>query len=185
MSQNASVASAALAPRQEVEPDPNVPSDYRPGARPVTGWHVLAILLSAFLVIVTANGAMLTAALTSFGGLVTKNSYVAGRSFEANQAAARAEPMAGWDIEAAAGEPTLTLSILDIDGAPVSGAQLRGSLGRPTHARADTVVIFDEVAPGLYSADAPAEPGAWRLMLVSEGSEQARILRFFLRPPRS
>ena len=84
--------------------------------REITGWHVLAITVSAFTVIIAVNLTMAWQAVATFPGLEVKNSYVASQSFDADRAAQEA---LGWEVSADVAGDRLELSILSSDGAPV------------------------------------------------------------------
>ena len=55
--------------------------------RTLTGWHVFAIFVGCFSVIITVNLTLAFQAVNTFPGLVTKNSYIASQSFDADRAA--------------------------------------------------------------------------------------------------
>ena len=65
-------------------------------ARPFTGWHMTAILVAGFAVVIAVNMAMATIAVRSFGGTVVENSYVASQKFNGWLAQARAQEKLGW-----------------------------------------------------------------------------------------
>ena len=63
----------------------------------LTGWHVLAIFVGCFSVIVTVNLTLAYNAVATFPGLEVKNSYVASQHFDAER---RAQEALGWDVRA-------------------------------------------------------------------------------------
>ncbi|MEO1291480.1 MAG: FixH family protein [Pseudomonadota bacterium] len=159
---------------------PEIKSDYTPGERPVTGRMVLLIVLAFFGVIIAANMTMLSAALSSFGGLVVKNSYVASQRFNEDVAANRSSALAQWQVEATPEAGSLVLRITDPNGIAIRGATLSGVFGRPTHERADQAVTFVERGDGLYQTVATPAPGAWRLVLSQDEDGTLRRRRFDL-----
>ncbi len=58
-------------------------------------------------------------AVNTFPGLVTKNSYVASQSFDADRAA---QDGLGWTLETDVADGVLTLAITDSAGTPVNPA---------------------------------------------------------------
>lgn len=147
--------------------------------RPFTGRKMLMIMVAFFGVIIAVNVTMLSLALSSFGGLVTPNSYVASQHFETDRAAARAQPIAGWRISVvSAPDQPLRLAVLAGD-APVSGLRLSALAQRPTHGRADQSLHFTEAA-GAYAADVALAAGLWDLTL-STADGQRRTVRINLR----
>ncbi|MEL6977377.1 MAG: FixH family protein [Pseudomonadota bacterium] len=139
-------------------------SDYAPGGAPITGRKVLIGMVLFFGVIIAANMTMLNAALSSWGGLVVKNSYVASQNFTNDVSYAAAQPIQSWRVELSqpAGADALTLRMMDEAGAPLTGKTVALAIGRPTHERADRVLTLSETAPGVYAAAETLEPGAWR-----------------------
>lgn len=138
-------------------------------AKPVTGRKVLAIALGAFGVIITANMALVYAAIGSFPGLEVKNTYVASQSFDTD----RAEQAAlGWTVDASYSPGTLRLAFTDDAGLPFHPADIIASVGRATHANADRDLSFQVVAEG-YSAPANLQPGKWELRLSAHDAKGA------------
>jgi nitrogen fixation protein FixH len=70
-------------------------------SRPFTGWHMLAVMIAFFGVIVAVNVTMATLALTSWTGLVVQNSYVASQEFNDRARAGRAQAALGGTAELA------------------------------------------------------------------------------------
>lgn len=140
-------------------------SDYQPTGGPVTGRRFLLIVLGFFGVIIAANVTMMSFALGTFGGLVVPNAYVAGLHFNSDVADAETSVSATWTVEATPSPIGLSMTIQDAAGAPVSSAAISGVVGRPSHDREDTAVTFVELSPGVYTADAALNPGAWRLVV--------------------
>lgn len=155
-------------------------SDFQPGGKPWTGRRVLITALIFFGVIIAVNMTMLYLALQNFSGLVVKNSYVASQDFNARNSAAAAAAITAWAVAVDAQATGLRIEIRDAEGAPVQGASLLAQIRRPTHARDDANVTLAEVAPGVYAADLPLKPGAWRLALQHDGV--ARGFDLFVTP---
>lgn len=62
-----------------------------------TGWHMTAILVGFFGLVVAVNVYMAHAAISTFGGTVVENSYVASQEFNGWLAAARKQGKLSWD----------------------------------------------------------------------------------------
>ncbi|MEM9140762.1 MAG: FixH family protein [Pseudomonadota bacterium] len=123
------------------------------------GHHVLAIALTAFAVIITANMAMLFAATGSFPGLVVKNSYVASQGWNARTEAQQA---LGWSSEIDYADGRLTVRIRARDGAAIDGLALTARIGRPTTDTLDQSLEFQALSEG-YAAPITLNPGVWRV----------------------
>lgn len=132
--------------------------------RKLTGWHVLAIFVGAFGVIIGVNIALAVNAVRTFPGLEVQNSYVASQSFDARRDAQEA---LGWSVVADAAEGQVILSITDAEGAPVQVVGLEAVLGRATH-------VKDDVAPDFrfngrtYVAYQDIGPGNWNVRMTAK-----------------
>ncbi len=73
--------------------------------RPLTGWHVLAMFVAFFGVIIAVNITMAWKAISTFPGLEVENGYVASQSFDAEMAAQKGAEL---DVEAQAMTPDAT-----------------------------------------------------------------------------
>lgn len=149
--------------------------------RPLTGRHVLAIAIGAFLVILTANMAMVLAATGSFPGLVEKNSYVASQDFNRR---AELQSALGWTATMDYAKPSIGVSIVGVDGAPVRGLAVEAVVGRPSDASNDQ--RFELVDLGeTYAAQAILPSGLWRIEIVAHDPDAPQdrmeaVARFFV-----
>lgn len=103
--------------------------------REFTGWHMLALMVGGFGIIIAVNLTLAWNAIATFPGLETRNSYVASQSFEGDRAAQNA---LHWDATATIANDMLTVAIHDQSGAPVQATVLRATLGRATHTGQDS-----------------------------------------------
>lgn len=131
--------------------------------RPLTGWHVLAIFIAAFGVIIAVNLTLAFNAVQSFPGLETRNSYVASQSFDARREAQQA---LGWQVGATAQDGRLRLEITDPQGQPVQVGDLQAVLGRATHVKDDRAPAF-RFDGRAYLAEAEIGPGNWNLRITA------------------
>jgi nitrogen fixation protein FixH len=129
--------------------------------KPLTGRKVLAIMVSAFTVIIGVNLTLAYQAVATFPGLETKNSYVASQSFNADRAAQEA---LNWDVAAVVETGQLRLSI-DHKGVPVEVDIVSAVLGRATSVAQDQTpnLVFDGRG---YVAPVDLAAGNWNLRLV-------------------
>ncbi len=141
----------------------------------LTGWHVLAIFIGAFGVIISVNLALAYNAVQSFPGLEVRNSYVASQSFDARRDAQQA---LGWRVRAEVAGDRLILSITDAAGQSVQVGSLQAVLGRATHVKDDQTPDF-RFDGRAYVARAALGPGNWNLRLRAralDGTEFAQRL---------
>ncbi len=135
--------------------------------RTLTGWHVLAIFAGCFGIIIAVNLTLAFQAVNTFPGLVTKNSYIASQSFDADRAA---QDALGWELETSLQGGELRLKITDTAGQPVRPIVHKATLGRATH-------VADDMSPDLRWIDdalvapAPVAKGYWTLWLELEAPD--------------
>ncbi|MFZ1366850.1 FixH family protein [Sphingorhabdus sp.] len=82
------------------------------GRKPFTGYHMAAILIGFFGIVIAVNVFMARQAISTFGGTVVDNSYVASQNYNEWLAASRAQDKLGWTITAkrtAGGKVALTI----------------------------------------------------------------------------
>ncbi|MFT6676106.1 MAG: nitrogen fixation protein FixH [Sulfitobacter sp.] len=139
----------------------------------LTGWHVFGIFAGCFAVIIGVNLTLAFQAVSTFPGLVTKNSYVASQHFNRDR---DAQDALGWQVSADITDQVLTLEILQRDGTPLYPAVVTATLGRATHVAQD--VIPDFVWDGqLLRADVAIAPGYWTLWLDMQAADGTNFRR--------
>ncbi|MDE2563675.1 MAG: FixH family protein [Sphingomonadales bacterium] len=135
-----------------------------------TGWHATMIFVAFFGVVIAVNLVMARDAITTFGGLVVENSYVASQHFNQWLAEADAERALGWKATMErSGPETFQTQVLDSNGKPIAAADVRLFAEHPLGQRPPIDITLTESAPGLYSGPLPA--GRWytRLIVIADG----------------
>lgn len=130
--------------------------------RRITGYHILAMLIAFFSVIIAVNVAFIYFAVTTFSGIETDNAYKRGVAYNQQHEVARREAALGWQggVKLEGNVPVVTL--VDKAGAPLSGMTVSAKIGRPSVDRFDRPLTFREPTAGRYVAEtAPLESGAW------------------------
>jgi nitrogen fixation protein FixH len=142
-------------------------------ARPFTGWHMTAILVTGFAVVIAVNMLMATIAVRSFGGAVVENSYVASQKFNGWLAQARAQEKLGWRDEVTLDPARHVRLTLNVEGARI-GAVAMHPLGR-----APAIALrLHEAAHGQYVSDQPLPAGRWQLRFdIHHGGGEEHLLR--------
>lgn len=134
----------------------------------MTGWHMTAILLGFFGVVVAVNLTMATLATRTFGGVVVVNSYVASQKYNGWLAAARKQDRLGWTIE-----PRLDNSRHVVVRISKESAQLSGLARHPLGREPDVALTFDSA----MRSTKPLPDGRWALhLLVRDGPDEARLI---------
>ncbi|WP_245647567.1 FixH family protein [Novosphingobium lentum] len=137
---------------------------------PLTGRHAAMMIVAFFAVVIGVDFTLAHFAISTFGGTVVENSYVASQKFNGWLDEARAEEALGWKVTIARGAMgEAVVQPVDRTGKPIVGATLQGLAEHPLGQRPDVPMAFHEYAPGTYSARLPQ--GRWRLhlTLVSHG----------------
>ena len=145
------------------------------GGREVTGWTVFVCLVAFFAIVAAVNGVMMTAAITTFGGVETGSSYQAGLAFARETSAVRAQEQLGWQVAVRTpsddgGTPMIEVIAHDRAGEALIGLDVSGRLSHPLDKRADRVLSWREVAPGVFRAGMERSAGQWDLTIeLSQG----------------
>ncbi len=142
--------------------------------RPLTGKHVLAMLLGFFAFMLIANGFFVYFALTSFSGLSTDDPYKKGLNYNQALAAKEKQQARGWisDLrvdEVNAGEILIKLTVLDAAGKVVEFSKTEAVLRRPAVQGEDIHLNFTKQENALVSRVKLEKLGNWDLKLLLHG----------------
>ena len=151
------------------------------GGREVTGRTVFFCLVAFFAVVAAVNGVMMTAAITTFGGVETGSSYQAGLAFARETSDVQAQDRLGWQVgvrTSANGGATASIEIVarDRDNSPLQGLEVLGRLSHPMDKRSDRSLAWREATPGIFRAEVEQAAGQWDLVieLSQDGSPKFR-----------
>lgn len=148
-------------------------TDARKSTRAFTGWHMTAILVAFFAVILAVNMLMATIAVRSFGGRVVENSYVASLKFNVWLAQAKAQERLGWRDEVTLDPARRVTMKLNVTGAGVT-ALAQHPLGRAS----DMALHLHEAGPGVYVSDRPLPVGRWQVRFdIRHSGGEEHLLR--------
>lgn len=136
---------------------------------PLTGRHVLTMIVAFFLVIFAVNGVFVYVSLQSHPGVTSDDAYRKGLDHNRTLDHAARQNARGWKTAVTAVDGIVELRLSDRAGAPLTGLAVRGQARRPVHDRADTELVFREIGAGRYRAVAPPlSEGRWELVLSAE-----------------
>ena len=128
-------------------------------AKPFTGRHMAAVLIAFFGVVIAVNVLMARLAISTFGGVVVENSYVASQQFNRWLDEAQAEHDLGWRADIGhASDGTITVVL---HGVP-AGAAVQGEAWHPLGRAPDKVLHFHADAAG-YRSDETVVGHRWRI----------------------
>jgi nitrogen fixation protein FixH len=146
--------------------------------RPFTGWHMTAILVAFFGVVIAVNVLMATMAVRTFGGTVVDNSYVASQQFNGWLAQGRAQRALGWDVavtRGAGGVPVITAT--DAAGQPLVGAVVTATARHPLGRMPDRPLRLTSAGDGRFTAAEPLRAGRWHIIItVIDNGHDARFV---------
>lgn len=140
-----------------------------------TGWHMTTILVAFFAVVVTVNFVMARFALSTFGGAVVENSYVASQHYNEWLQRAAAQDRLGWSRTVVLGADRRVQLTIGEEGRPLAGVAVTATLSHPLGRTPPTAVHFVPAAGGVLISRERVPAGRWRLDLsVRRGGDEAR-----------
>jgi nitrogen fixation protein FixH len=145
--------------------------------RVLTGRAVLVMLLAFFLIITGVNAVMMVLAIRTMPGVSVKNAYEASQAFNAETARIAAQDALGLQVNVArAGirsQGQFLLTVRDKQGVPVSGLDVRLSIGRPVDQKFDVILPLSMQKAGQYGASMPViAAGQWDMTIeLMRGTE--------------
>ncbi len=148
----------------------------------LNGYHVFAMMMAFFGVIIAVNFTMATLASRSWTGLVVKNSYVASQQFNRDLAAAADQQKRGWHSSLSYAGKTLDFRIFDRAGNVLIPDKLELRMGRPAFEQEDLVIKLEADHNGNHRADLVLGPGDWTTQFVGTigGVPYRRDARLFI-----
>jgi nitrogen fixation protein FixH len=152
------------------------------GRRPreLTGRAVLVCLVAFFAVVGAVNAVMIRAAVSTFGGVETANSYQAGLAFAREIAAVEAQDALHWQVGARifadAGATAVEVAVADAAGRPLTGLQATALLTHPADRRADHALQLREEASGRFRGRTPTLIGQW-VLVIELWRDGSRVFR--------
>jgi len=153
------------------------------------GWWYPYLFIAMLGVVMMVNGAMAYFATSTFNGVITENAYEKGLAYNKTLAAAQQQTEMGWVVEAkdkpasAGHKTTVTISVVDKNGAGIDGLDVQALADRPNVTGADQRVAFVPKGKGLYSADVEfPEAGQWDfdILAAREGASFEMQRRFLV-----
>lgn len=144
-------------------------------ARPFTGWHMTAILVGFFAIIMAVNFTMARLAFSTFGGKVVENSYVASQHYNDLLARAEAQDRLGWSRTVWLDRTRHVRITLAHQGQPLAIDSATAVVNHPLGTvPAHNLVMVRDGKGGMISTR-PLLQGRWRIDLaIDHGGQQAR-----------
>ena len=132
-----------------------------------TGWHMLALMIAFFGVIIGVNVFMAVSATRTWTGRVVENSYVASQQFNTKLALARTRTAAGWEggLDYAGG--ALRFTLVDGAGKPVALDTVTIAVSRPVGVVGDRTVTLARAGDGSYTVPIDLDTGVWNAAITA------------------
>ena len=141
-----------------------------------TGYHMTAILVAFFGVVVAVNLVMARFAISTFGGTVVDNSYVASQQFNGWLNAARAQSALGWTTRMSLDSDRSPRLVVTKDAATLAGLAATGVATHPLGRAPDIALTFYTDSDHVLHARESLPPGRWQVRItVNQGASQARL----------
>jgi len=132
-----------------------------------TGYHATAIIVAFFAVVITVNLVMASFAISTFGGTVVDNSYVASQKYNKWLEEARKQASHGWVVSKIVRvQDKAAMTVLDADQNTLQGAEITATAIHPV-GRADPITLhFVQDAAGAYVSRDILPEGRWKLRIT-------------------
>ena len=143
--------------------------------RKFTGWHMTGILVAFFGVVVSVNVFMAQAAISTFGGTVVDNSYVASQKFNGWLDKAEAQKALGWTVSARLNGSRHVELMADVGQVPLRNAAVEALVRHPLGRVPERSLRFDQTQDGIWTCREALPAGRWIVHLtVRRGGEAHR-----------
>lgn len=140
-----------------------------------TGRHMTAILVGFFAIVIAVNLTMARFAMSTFGGKVVENSYVASQHYNEWLKRADAQERLGWDARITLDARRHVLLALGKDGVPLDGIRALATVNHPVGRTPPAALNLEPAAGGVLRSSRPLAPGRWRIdLIVRHGADEAR-----------
>ena len=140
-----------------------------------TGRHMTAILIAFFAVVMAVNFTMARFAMSTFGGKVVENSYVASQHYNEWLKRAEAQERLGWDETVSLDSARHVLLTVRKNGQPITGLGVSATVNHPVGRTAPAALRFEAAADGVLRSTRPLAAGRWQLdLIVRRGADEAR-----------
>ena len=130
-----------------------------------TGWHMTAILVAFFGVVMAVNFNMARMAVITFGGTVVDNSYVASQEYNGWLKAAARQERLGWTVAIALDADRRVRVDAQASGVAIKRLSGVGDALHPLGRVDDVPLAFATSANGQLLSTKPLPPGRWSLRL--------------------
>ena len=153
----------------------------KPPRRAFTGWHMTAILVAFFGVVMTVNFVMAHFAMSTFGGKVVENSYVASQQYNEWLARADAQDRLGWERAISVERDRHVRMVFRKDGRLLEGMDVTATIAHPLGRAPSRPMRFEAGMDGTLRSAEALPAGRWRLDLLVRHAANEACYRIDLR----
>lgn len=147
-------------------------------ARAWTGRDILIALIATFGVIFGVNGYFIVEAERTWPGEDVANPYLQGLDYNQTLDARARQRALGWSATIggalSARTATITVTVKDRYGRPVTGEALKGILRHPMDEQRDRGIALHEIGNGIYAGTAAnVGSGTWDVIVSRNSDKEA------------
>ena len=145
--------------------------------RKFTGMHMLTVMLLFFGTVIAVNLLMARLAISTFGGTVVDNSYVASQEFNGWLAKGRQQKALGWAETIVRGpDGFLSMTVTEKSRA-LEGLAVTAVAKHPLGRAPDIAFGFVPAGSGRYRSDRALPAGRWQVHIgLRRGQDQVRLI---------
>ena len=140
--------------------------------REFTGWHFLIIIVTFFAVIISVNVFMAWSAVSTWTGLVVKNTYDASQEYNGKLAVTRNQIAMGWKGNVIFSDKTVIFTFLDGNGEPLETEDVAVNINRPVGMDGEIKMSMNRLEDGSYSVPADLASGQWNVFVRATFADQ-------------
>lgn len=141
-----------------------------------TGWHMTAILVAFFGIVMAVNFNMARMAVGTFGGTVVDNSYVASQNYNRWLASAGKQEKLGWDVKLSLSADRHVVIHARLNGSALNDLNAVGDALHPLGRADDIALAFVPQSDGRLQSKAALPAGRWNVQLsLRRGPDIFRI----------
>jgi nitrogen fixation protein FixH len=142
-----------------------------------TGWHMTTILIAFFGIVIAVNLVMARFAISTFGGTVVENSYVASQKYNRWLDQAEQQSKLNWKTKVSLDSSRRLVVQVEKAGQPLAGLTLSGLATHPLGRAPQIPLNFAASTMGTYVVNEPLPEGRWQIALVlKSGADTVNLL---------
>ena len=130
-----------------------------------TGWHMTAILVVFFGIVMAVNFTMARMALGTFGGTVVDNSYVASQNYNRWLAEGDKQNRLGWTVKAELTTDRFVVIDGQKNGLPLQATTAVGDALHPLGRAVDMPLTFKAMPDGKLKSTTALPVGRWNVQI--------------------